>query len=98
MSLKENNILQEQVKGLIQKRDLWERMSPCAVPALLVLKKYGSWKMCVDNRMTNKIITKYWFPIPWIDDIFDLLFEVKIFSKIDLTTRYLQARIRAKDE
>jgi hypothetical protein len=92
MCPKENDILQEQVDGLIQKRDLRESMSPCFMPTLLVPKKDGSWKMCADSRMTNKITAKYWFPIPRIGDIFDL-FEVKIFLKIDLRMRYHQARM-----
>jgi hypothetical protein len=44
----------------------------------------------------NKVIVKNKYPLPKIDDLFDQLKDVKIFSKIDLQSRYHQVRI--KDE
>ena len=62
ISPKEHDILQGIVTDLVVKQLVRVSISPCAIPALLVPKKYGSWRMCVDSRVM--IIVKYRFPIP----------------------------------
>ena len=52
---KETKEIQKHVQALLDKGYIHINLSPCAVPVILVLKKDGTWRMCVDCRAINNI-------------------------------------------
>jgi hypothetical protein len=96
-SLLENEEIKCHIQDLIEKGHIFPRSSPCGSPIMLVQKKYGSWRICIDYRDLNKITVKNRYPIPRIDDLLDQLKGVKYFNKIDLNSGYHQVPIEKTD-
>ena len=64
---------------------------------MLVTKKDGSWRMCIDYKALNKITIKNHSPLPCIDDLLYQLMEVLYFYKLDLRSGYHQVRVVEQD-
>jgi len=72
-------------------------VSPWGAPVLFVKKKDGTLRLCIEYRELNKITIKNKYPLPRIDDLFDQLQGVGVFSKIDIRLGYHQLRIKLED-
>ncbi|MCO5583681.1 hypothetical protein L7F22_037594 [Adiantum nelumboides] len=89
--------IMRQVNELVEKGMVRPSSSPFCSPVLLVHKKDGTYRMCVDYRALNKITIKNRFPVPRIEDLFDKLQGSTYFSRIDLKSGYHQIRIVNED-
>ena len=75
--------IERQVRELLAAGLITTSTSPYASPVLLVQKKDGSWRFCVDYRRLNDITIKNRFPMPLVDEILDELAGTSYFSKLD---------------
>nr|GEY02316.1 putative reverse transcriptase domain-containing protein [Tanacetum cinerariifolium] len=89
--------LAKQLQKLLEKRFIRPSSSSWGAPVLFVKKKDGSFRMCINYRELNKLTVKNHYPLIRIDDLFDQLQGLSVYSKIDLRTGYHQLRIREED-
>nr|GEW48116.1 putative reverse transcriptase domain-containing protein [Tanacetum cinerariifolium] len=86
--------LLNQLQELADRGFIRPSTSPWGAHVLFVDKKDGSFRMCIDYRELNKLTVKNRYPLPRIDDLFDQLQGLSVYSKIDLRSGYHQLRVR----
>lgn len=74
-----------------------ESGSPYASPIMLVKKKDGSLRMCVDYRQLNARTRKDAYPLPRIEESLDAMTEAKWFLTLDLASGYNQVPVVETD-
>lgn len=88
----EKQLLEMLKSGIIKPSE-----SPYAFPVLLVRKKDGSWRFCVDYRQLNAQTIKNKHPMPIVEELIDELAGVQWFSKLDFRAGYHQLCIHLDD-
>lgn len=92
-SVAERSTMREMVDELLHHNIIRDSNSEYASPALLVSKKNGEKRLCIDYRALNKITVKDKYPIPRIEDLIDRLQGNKFYTSLDLKSGYYQLKM-----
>ncbi|GBM22683.1 Transposon Ty3-I Gag-Pol polyprotein [Araneus ventricosus] len=85
------------VREMVDNVIIEESSGPRASPIVLVKKKDGSTRFCVDYRKLNEITIRDIYPLPRLNDTLDALNGSQWFSTVDLKSGYWQVEIQAED-
>lgn len=89
-SQKENKDMKDELGKMLKNGIIRDSKSPWSSPAIIVGKKDGSKRFCVDYRKLNNVTLQDPFPMPRIADIFDRLRGAEFFTALDLKSGYWQ--------
>ena len=89
--------LKTQLQELLDKEFVRSSVFPWGVSILFIKKKYGTLRMCIDYQEINKVTIKNKYLLSRIEDLFDQLRGVSVFSKIDLRWGYYQLWVKGVD-
>jgi hypothetical protein len=85
--------LKKHIKELLERGFIRPSSSQWGAPVIFVPKKDGTQRLCVDYSALNEVTVKNKYPLPRIDDLFNQLHGVSVFSKINHRLGYHQLKI-----
>lgn len=83
-----NNVIDEQVNKMLEHQIIQPSHSPWSSNVVIVRKKDGKPRFCIDYRKLNAITKKDVYPLPRIAEVLDSLGNAKYFSTMDLASGY----------
>ena len=89
--------LDEQLEEMLEAGIISPSASPWASPVVVVPKKDGTLRVCIDFRQFNQVLVKDSFPLPRVEDLFATLGKAKFFSSLDLKSGYWQMELAPED-
>lgn len=98
MSYGERALVRDMVQEMLEAGILRESSSPYASPIVLVKKKTGEKRLCVDYRALNKRTKRDHYPLPRIEDQLDQLSGNNLFISLDLASGYYQIPIEKSSQ
>ena len=93
----ENQAIVTELKTMVKNDVIEPCYSPWASPVVLVKKKNGTLRFCVDYRKINEVTKKDVYPLPLIEDTTHVMAGMQYFSVMDLKTGYWQVAVDEKD-
>ena len=96
--LNNRRVIDDAVDEMIDAKIIQRSQIPWSLPVVIVDKKDGSKRFCVDFRKLNQITKKNSYPLPVIDDILAILGKAKYFTSLDLKSGYWQVLMNKEEK
>jgi hypothetical protein len=96
-SIKERAYVEAELEKMLANGVIKPSKSPWGAPVVLVRKKSGELRFCIDFRRLNEVTKKDAYPLPKIDECLDALEGSKFFSTLDLASGYWQVAMDPDD-
>ncbi|GBN36639.1 Retrovirus-related Pol polyprotein from transposon 17.6, partial [Araneus ventricosus] len=93
LSFPENQAVNKQIDEWLDQGIVRQSSSEYASPIVLVKKKDGTARLCVDYRKLNRKLVKDRFPLPLIEDVLDKLQDAKVYSTLDLKNVFFHVEV-----
>ncbi|GFX99461.1 hypothetical protein TNCV_1081051 [Trichonephila clavipes] len=93
LAFSENQDVNKQIDEWLEQRIVRPSSSEYASPIVLVKKKDGTTRLCVDYRRLNRKLVKDRFPLPLIENVLDKLQEAKVYRTLDLKNGFFHVDV-----